>query len=102
MAFCSLLASELQVCQDQARESGQKVSELLEKEEQLEERCQSQAQRIGQLEALNREVTEGSREQTVRLKAREVRGWLGLLGGSWLASCPRLPFATHRGTRTGS
>lgn len=82
MAFCSLLASELQVCRDQARESGQKVSELLEKEERLEERCQSQAQRIRQLEALNREVTEGSREQAVRLKAREVR---------WLVSCPQLP-----------
>lgn len=76
-AFCSLLASELQVCREQARESGQKASELLEKQARLEERCQSQAQRIGQLEALNREVTEGSREQAARLKAREVRGRAG-------------------------
>ncbi|XP_058028156.1 kinesin-like protein KIFC1 isoform X3 [Ahaetulla prasina] len=81
----SLLASELQVCRDQARESGRKVSELLEKEERLEERCQSQAQRIGQLEALNREVTEGSREQAVRLKAREEELLLAKesLAGQW-------------------
>uniref|UniRef100_A0A8C6VEL2 Kinesin motor domain-containing protein n=1 Tax=Naja naja TaxID=35670 RepID=A0A8C6VEL2_NAJNA len=61
----------------QARESGQRVSELLEKEERLEERCRSQAQRIGQLEALHRELTEGSREQAIQLKAREVRGQAG-------------------------
>ncbi|XP_032094613.1 LOW QUALITY PROTEIN: kinesin-like protein KIFC1 [Thamnophis elegans] len=67
----SRLASELEILREEARESGQKVSELLEKEERLEGRCRSQAERIGQLEALNRELTEGSREQSIRLKARE-------------------------------
>lgn len=96
-----MLASELQACREEARESGQKVSKLLEKERRLEETCRAQAQRIGQLEAVNQEVTEGSRELAVRLRVREVReDGLGLLGDSWrLAGCPRLPFATQRGTR---
>uniref|UniRef100_A0A670Z2Z1 Kinesin-like protein n=1 Tax=Pseudonaja textilis TaxID=8673 RepID=A0A670Z2Z1_PSETE len=80
-------------CREQARESSQRVSELLEKEERLEERCQSQAQRIGQLEALRQELTEGSREQALQLKAREVRGRTGpsrqVLAQSWCLWWPR-------------
>ncbi|XP_063147261.1 kinesin-like protein KIFC1 [Candoia aspera] len=82
----SLLASELRVCRDQAEKSTQKVSELLEKEQQQEETLQNQARRIGELEALSREVAEGNRELAVRLRAREEELLLAeqsLAGQGW-------------------
>lgn len=50
------------------------MSQLLEQERQQEETLRNQAQRIGELEAIGQEATEGNRELAARLRAREVRG----------------------------
>ncbi|KAJ6651936.1 hypothetical protein lerEdw1_015917 [Lerista edwardsae] len=68
----SLLASELQASQDQARERLHKLTQLLEKEKQLEETLQSQAQAIGRLEEANAELRGCNRDLVARLEATEA------------------------------
>nr|XP_056722103.1 kinesin-like protein KIFC1 [Euleptes europaea] len=63
----SSLALELQVWQDRAKESLQKLSELSAREQQLEETVRSQNQTIGELEGAKKELEEAQQVLAAQL-----------------------------------
>ncbi|XP_054833090.1 kinesin-like protein KIFC1 isoform X3 [Eublepharis macularius] len=65
------LALELQVWRDQAKESLQRLSELLAREQQLEETVESQRQVIGELEGVKKEMEEANRGLVAQLDTTE-------------------------------
>nr|AFP33411.1 kinesin-like protein KIFC1 [Plestiodon chinensis] len=68
----SLLASELQVCQDQAQERLHQLTQLLERRSSWRRRSRNQAQAIGKLEEANREMQGVNRDLAARLEAKEA------------------------------
>ncbi|XP_054833089.1 kinesin-like protein KIFC1 isoform X2 [Eublepharis macularius] len=67
------LALELQVWRDQAKESLQRLSELLAREQQLEETVESQRQVIGELEGVKKEMEEANRGLVAQLDTTEAQ-----------------------------